>query len=123
MIDKKWFRIVVPILLIAVWFGVAGVGGPTFGKISDVTTNNQAAFLPSSAESTKVQQLQRQYEQGQAIPAIILFESDKAFTPADIGSYAAVSERFSKIEGVQKPVIGPIPSEDLKARPTMSLEA
>lgn len=115
MIQNKWFRIFAPLLLIALWLGIAGMGGPTFGKISDVTTNNQAAFLPSSAESTKVQQLQQKYQKGQAIPAIVLFESDQVFAPADIQSYKAVGDRLSEVEGIEGHVIGPIPSKDFKA--------
>lgn len=115
MINKKWFRIVTPLVLIVIWFGFAALGGPTFGKISEVTTNDQASFLPSSAESTQVQALQSQYQQGQAIPAIILLESEKELAPRDIGEFAAYKEKFADIEGVQNPVIGPIPSKDLKA--------
>lgn len=115
MTKNKWFRIFAPIVLIVVWLGVAGMGGPTFGKISQVSTNNQAAFLPSSAESTKVQQLQQKYQTGQAIPSIIIFESDSAFTPSDIASYKAAGNRLSKVEGAQNPIVGPIPSKDFKA--------
>lgn len=115
MINKKWFRVLTPIVLIAVWFGVAAVGGPTFGKISDVTTNNQAAFLPSGAESTQVQELQSKYQQGQAIPAIIILESDQKLAPADFAKFGSFKNKLTEVEGVQAPVIGPIPSEDLKA--------
>ena len=115
MINKKWFRILTPLVLIAIWFGVAGLGGPTFGKISEVTTNDQAAFLPSSAESTQVQELQSKYQQGQAIPAIIILESDTELSPKDIGQYASLKNSLAEVEGVQSPVIGPIPSKDFKA--------
>lgn len=115
MIKNKWFRIFAPLLLLVIWFGVAGLGGPTFGKISDVSTNNQAAFLPSSADSTKVQQLQQKYQSQQAIPAIVIFESNTALTPSDLASYGVMQTQLSGVEGVQGPVIGPIPSKDFKA--------
>ncbi len=115
MTKNKLFRILAPLLLLVVWLGIAGLGGPTFGKISNVTTNNQAAFLPSSAESTKVQQLQQKYQNGQAIPAIVLFESEYKLTLSDVSSYREVGDRLSNVKGVQTPVIGPIPSKDLKA--------
>ena len=50
-----WLRVVVPVALILVWLVLAGIGGPTFGKLSGVSSNDQAAFLPASAESTAVQ--------------------------------------------------------------------
>jgi RND superfamily putative drug exporter len=115
MIKNKWFRRLAPSVLIVIWLGIAGWGGPIFGKISQVTTNSQAAFLPSSAESTKVQELQQKYEKGQAIPAIVLVESESAFSPSDFVSFKSVANQLSKVEGVQTPVIGPIPSEDGKA--------
>ncbi len=115
MIKNKWLRIFIPLLLVIVWVGVAGLGGPTFGKISTVTTNNQAAFLPSSAESTKVQELQQKYQNGEAIPAIVLFESDKALSFPEIASYQAVGKRLSDVEGIKGSAIGPIPSKDMKA--------
>lgn len=115
MHKKRWFRIVAPILLIVIWLGAGGLGGPTFGKISDVSTNNQAAFLPSSAESTQVQKLQSKYQEGQAIPAILVIESDAKLTGKDIGMYAGLKNKLAQVDGVQSPVIGPIPSKDAKA--------
>lgn len=115
MVKTKWFRGIVPALIVIIWFVIAGLGGPTFGKIDEVSTNDQAAFLPSSAESTKVQELQQKFQDKQAIPAIVLFESQDELQPSDIATYANVGTRLAEVEGVQQPVIGPIPSEDFKA--------
>lgn len=115
MMKKRWFRILVPLILIFIWLGVGSFGGQTFGKISDVSTNNQAAFLPSSAESTQVQNLQAKYQEGRAIPAIVIIESETKLSPKELGSYAQLTSRLSSVKGVHSPVIGPIPSKDLKA--------
>lgn len=115
MFKNTWFRVLIPILLIVLWFIAASVGGPIFGKISDVSTNDQAAFLPSSAESTQVQALQRQYASGQTIPAIVLIESKKPFNPTSLSTYADLPTALAKVEGVAKTVVGPIPSKDFKA--------
>lgn len=115
MTKRKWLQILLPAALIALWLGLASFGGPIFGKISDVATNDQAAFLPSSAESTQVQALQRQYTAGQAIPAIVLIESDKPFAPVDIVSYKTLNNKLASVADAQGPVIGPLPSKDLKA--------
>ena len=50
---KRWLRTLFPVLIVLVWLAAAGAGGPTFGKLSDVSTNDQAGFLPQSAESTE----------------------------------------------------------------------
>ncbi len=117
-----WLRILLPLLLIVVWFGVGSIGGPTFGKISSVSTNDQASFLPASADSTKVQKLQSRFTATNSLPAILLFESNSTIQPQQLASYAQLGEKLQKVDGVQKPenaasptVIGPIPSEDKKA--------
>lgn len=58
MATNKWLRLLIPVMLIIIWLGLGSLGGPTFSKISDVSTNDSAAFLPSSVESTQVQELQ-----------------------------------------------------------------
>ena len=39
-------------LVVLLWFGVGGTGGPLVGRLSEVATNDNANFLPPSAEST-----------------------------------------------------------------------
>lgn len=115
MTKNKIFRIALPVILILIWLGLASLGGPTFGKISDVTTNDRAAFLPSSAESTRVQELQTKYQKGQSLPAIIILEADKAFTSDDLRKFSSLTSRLSEVDGVEGRIIGPIPSEDGRA--------
>lgn len=115
MIKNKWLRLLVPIVLITVWLGISSVGGPIFGKISDVVSNDQASFLPSSADSTQVQQLQRKYESKQTVPAIIIFEFENKLAPQDVSKLQPLQRTLSSVEGVEGPVIGPIPSKDLRA--------
>ena len=31
---RRWLRILLPAVLVIVWLALAGLGGPTFGKIS-----------------------------------------------------------------------------------------
>ncbi len=42
----KWLRILLPALLIIIWLGATAIGGPYFGKISDVSSNDLTTFLP-----------------------------------------------------------------------------
>lgn len=66
-------RWLVPVLLVAVWLGVGGVLGPYAGRLGEVATNDQAAFLPRSAESTEVVAAQRAFRQDETLPAIIVW--------------------------------------------------
>lgn len=117
-----WLRIVLPTVLIAVWLVLAGLGGPTFGKLSGVSSNDQAAFLPASAESTAVQDWQRKFTDSNAIPAIVVVRSDTAIPSSALADYATLGATLGAVDGVQAPesgqttsVAGPIPSKDGRA--------
>ncbi len=53
---SKLVRIIIPGILITLWFLLAGIGGPYFGKIEEVSSTDLTTFLPKSAEATKVSQ-------------------------------------------------------------------
>lgn len=115
-------RIVVPTALILIWLVLAGIGGPTFGKLSGVSSNDQAAFLPASAESTEVQDWQKRFTDSQAVPAIVVVQSDTTIPKSDLASYAELATKLGDVKGVQAPasgatssVAGPIPSQDGRA--------
>ena len=66
----KWLRILIPSVLIVLWFVIGAVGGPFFGKISEVADNGFAGFLPKSAESTKVNKTLQKFSTGTPLPGI-----------------------------------------------------
>jgi RND superfamily putative drug exporter len=110
----RWIRIVAPLILVFIWLGVSGVGGPTFGTISQVTNNDQASYLPSSAESTQVQADLKKFFPSDTVPAIVVYARTSGLTSADTRS---VAERVTALAGVDGvgPVIGPLPSTDGQA--------
>ena len=63
---SKWAVVLIGLI-------VAGIFGPLGGK-QDITTD-PTAFLPSSAQSTKVVQLQASFRAGQVNPAIVVYAS------------------------------------------------
>ncbi|MFM9593685.1 MMPL family transporter [Streptomyces scabiei] len=69
-------RRLVPLLLIAVWLVVGGVLGPYAGRLGEVATNDQAAFLPRSAESTEVITAQRAFRQDETLVAIVVWTGE-----------------------------------------------
>jgi len=119
-VPARWLRIVVPTVLVLIWLVLAGIGGPTFGKLSGVSSNDQAAFLPASAESTEVQDWQKRFTDSGAIPAIVVVQSDQPIPKSELGTvYADLGAKLGDVDGVQAPpegqstsVAGPIPSED-----------
>ncbi|WP_330217682.1 MMPL family transporter [Corynebacterium uterequi] len=104
-------RIIVALAILGVWLGAMAFGGPTFGKISEVSTNDQATFLPATAESTRAGEIAQRFDGGDAIPAIIVGE---IASPADLAALDDTGEQLRGVDGVGS-VIGPLPSEDGKA--------
>ncbi|KRE90197.1 MMPL family transporter [Arthrobacter sp. Soil764] len=109
-----WLRWLVPVVLVLTWLGLAGVGGPTFGRLEEVSSNDQASFLPASAEATEAQDWQAKFRDSDEVPGIIVIEKNEAFTPAQLGELATLKTSLEELK-LGSTVIGPIPSEDAKA--------
>jgi putative drug exporter of the RND superfamily len=107
-------RWLVPVLLVLTWLAVAGVGGPTFGRLDEVSSNDQASFLPAGAEATEARAWQDKFRDSREVPAVVVLESDAAFTPSQLAEAAALKGKLEALK-VGSAVIGPIPSEDGRA--------
>ncbi|USX55257.1 MMPL family transporter [Lentzea sp. HUAS12] len=70
-------------VLLVVWLALGGFTGPYAGKLSEVSENDNSAFLPNSAESTQVAELQKKFQQETAIPAIVVVERKGGLTEED----------------------------------------
>ncbi|MFE0422947.1 MMPL family transporter, partial [Streptomyces sp. NPDC058953] len=66
-------RLLTPLLLLVAWLGVGGILGPYAGKLGEVATNDQAAFLPRTAESTRVIDAQEDFRQSDAVPLVVVW--------------------------------------------------
>ncbi|MFD0141907.1 MULTISPECIES: MMPL family transporter [unclassified Streptomyces] len=69
----RWAGRLLPLVLLVVWLAVGGGLGPYAGKLGEVATNDQAAFLPRSAESTRVIEAQRAFRQQETLPALVVW--------------------------------------------------
>lgn len=105
---------VVAVLVILGWLGVTGVGGPTFGKLSDVVTNSQEDFLPVDAQATEVSDRIGDFSTQDGLPAIIVATSEKKISAADLQDVRQAAQGLSGIDHVLE-VSPPIPSEDGRA--------
>lgn len=75
-VTKKSRRpLVYALIVIFAWFGTSGVMGPLFGKLSTVQENDNSAFLPDSAESTKASKIIAKFNgsENQTIPTLVLY--------------------------------------------------
>ena len=106
-----WLRILLPAVLVVTWLVVAGIGGPYFGRVSEVSSNDQTAFLPESADATRVQHLLGELTGSDAVPAIAVFVADGALSRAQLDQIGQQVSGLTEIEGVEAPSPA-LPSED-----------
>jgi RND superfamily putative drug exporter len=87
----------VALLVVIVWFGITGVFGPLFGKLSSVQENNNSSFLPKGAEATLASDEIAKFSGKDSFnfPTLILFEG-KA-TPE---AFAAVNAHLATVGGL-----------------------
>jgi RND superfamily putative drug exporter len=79
----KLIRLFVVVLVLLAWFGLAGVGGPLVGRLSEVQKNDNASFLPKSAESTEVGMLAARFSSTDALPYFVVIERPAGLKPSD----------------------------------------
>ena len=82
------------ILVIFIWFGASGVFGPLFGKLTSVQENDNSAFLPDSAESTKASKLIEKFSNADKtqLPALVLLEGT-----VDVARLALINQHLQTL--------------------------
>jgi RND superfamily putative drug exporter len=86
-------------------FGLAG--GSYQGKLSKVQKNDNAAYLPASAESTMVDTASQLFHRVQTIPGFIVYQRASGLTPADKAKIAADEQAFRALNGVATDQVSP----------------
>lgn len=104
-----------PALIIIAWFAGGSIGGPYFGRVSEVSSNDQTTYLPSSSDATQVQRLLGEFRDSDEIPAVVVFSSDAALGKTDIAAVSRGIAKLPEIPGVGAGVSPGIPSEDGRA--------
>ncbi|MER7965725.1 MMPL family transporter [Streptomyces ardesiacus] len=111
-------RWLVPVLLLLVWLVVGGALGPYAGRLGEVATNDQASFLPRSAESTRVVEAQKAFQQDETLPVIVVWTADGDGDAAVTAHQQAATRSVAGLEG-DPGIVGPaspaLPSDDGRA--------
>ncbi|MEV8428619.1 MMPL family transporter [Streptomyces chartreusis] len=109
-------RVLVPLLLLVGWLVAGGVLGPYAGRLGEVATNDQAAFLPRSAESTEVIAQQRAFRQDETLPVIVVWTGEEGTGTTERRTAATQAlASLTGSPGVAGEVSPAIPSEDGQA--------
>ncbi|BDZ37865.1 membrane protein [Microbacterium suwonense] len=87
--------------MILLWLAGAGLGGPLFGRIDEVSSNDRTAYLPDSAPATEVQKALDDFLGTDSIPAVVVFESDAEIDDALHQKLTAALDDAVTAEGVK----------------------
>jgi len=108
----RWLRVLLPSLLILGWLTAAGIGGPYFGKVSEVSSNDQTSYLPTSSDATAVQELLGEFSDSESIPAIIVFSAEDDLSEDAIATLERSLGEVGDVDGVDSGISPLIPSDD-----------
>jgi putative drug exporter of the RND superfamily len=102
-------------LVLAFWLVVVALAFQPSSKLTGAQENDAVAWLPGDAESTQVLQAAEEFQSSDEIPTIVVYERTSGITPEDTATVADHVAQFSRVEGVEREVFGPVPSEDGQA--------
>jgi RND superfamily putative drug exporter len=102
---RPWFVYLFGLAALVV-FLVGGAGLQYQGKLSSVQKNDNASYLPASAESTRVQNEQEKFQPVQTIPGFIVYQRVGGLTTADRAKITADRAAFARLPGVATDQLG-----------------
>lgn len=86
----RWSKWVV----VAIWIAIVGLVTPFGAQLGDVESNDGSGFLPSGAESVEVNELLEEFDTGDTVPAVIVYEREGGLTESDFEAIEADRERI-----------------------------
>src|SRR5215468_6057143 len=107
-------------VVVGFWLVVLVIALPLSSKLTGAEKNDASAWLPADAESTKVLDVQSQFQSPNIFPAVIVYERASGLTAADRAKATADARKFATVHGViPGRIVGPVPSADGKAIQTI----
>jgi putative drug exporter of the RND superfamily len=104
----------------AFWLIIVALVGPLAGKLTGAEKNDAQAWLPASAESTKVLALQSRFQSPNIFTAVVVYDRRSGLTSADRAKAAADARQFARAPGVMRSQLaGPFGSRDGRAIETI----
>lgn len=111
----RWVRVIAPALLIVAWLVAGSIGGPYFGKVGEVSSNDQTAYLPESADATRVQEQLTRFTDDSVIPAVVVLAGEAPLRDVDVAHLGDAVADLTRIDAVASGISPPILSEDRRA--------
>jgi putative drug exporter of the RND superfamily len=102
-------------IVLALWIAIAVAAAGPASKLTGAQENDAVAWLPGEAESTKVLQESEKFYSSNEVPTVLVYERTSGITAEDQAAVAGHMREFAEIGGVDRDVVGPIPSQDKQA--------
>jgi putative drug exporter of the RND superfamily len=107
-------------VIIGFWLVVLVVAYPLSGKLTGAEKNDNSAYLPASAESVQVLDVQARVQPPNTYSGVVVYYRASGLTAADRAKAAADARRFAGLRGVVPGTIaGPVLSADGTAMQTL----
>ncbi|MFB8229553.1 MMPL family transporter [Cellulosimicrobium sp. NPDC055967] len=89
-----FLRGLIIVAVIGLWMAIGALGGQAQGRLSSVQTNDAAAFLPASAESTRAAEVAQEFTDSETLPALVVATTGdgSALTPEDLAALDAYAQ-------------------------------
>jgi len=102
---------------VLLWVVGGSIGGPFFGKVDQVATNDQSSFLPQSADATRVSERLADFTGSDTIPAIVVASTadGSALSDAQVTALQTLATDLAAVGGVSGDASPPVVSEDGQA--------
>ncbi len=101
--SRRWL---LPVVVVVLWLLVGGPLGSFAGQLSAVQENDNAGFLPRSAESTEVLDLVVGAVGQETIPVTLVVERETGLRGTDRAAVADLRPRLAAVEGVAEDGVG-----------------
>jgi RND superfamily putative drug exporter len=88
------------------WLLFGLVGGSYQGKLGDVQKNDNASWLPKSAESTKVDKESQQFRKVLSVSGFVVYQRGSGLTDADKAKIGTDATAFRGLKGVAADEVG-----------------
>src|SRR3954454_4842843 len=102
--SRRWL---LPLVVVLLWLFVGGPLGSFAGRLAEVQKNDNASFLPKSAESTGVLDEFLKFTGRESLPATVVFERPGGVTPGDEASIPAYAGKPRTVETVDGSQVAP----------------
>ncbi|MDQ1732067.1 MAG: putative drug exporter of the superfamily [Pseudonocardiales bacterium] len=98
---KRGWPVVTIVLVAVLLFLAGGAGGSFQSKLTGVQKNDNASYLPGSAESTKVADESAKFVPVESIPGFIVFHRSAGLTAQDRVAVGSAFQAIRRLPGVQ----------------------